>query len=88
MIAADWSVMGRRVLVDPDPKEEMVGGVIIPATATEDAVIGQVLAIGEEVKSAEVGNRVIYSKYGGVEVSVDGVKLLVLNEVDILLIKR
>jgi len=86
--------MGDRVLVEPlEEQETKKGGIIIPDTAKEKPQEGKVVALGSgkrdeagklipfEVKK---GDRVLYSKYGGTEVSVNGNKYLIMREDDIL----
>ena len=85
-----------RVLVRPIEAETTSrGGIVIPDSATEKPVQGEVLAVGPgapldngEVRapSVQVGDRVLYGKYSGTEVKVDGEKLLVVREADILAI--
>ncbi|MCA1840918.1 MAG: co-chaperone GroES [Actinomycetota bacterium] len=85
--------LGDRVLVRAeDSEEQLPSGLVIPDTAKEKPQEGLVLAVGPggfqegarvplEVKE---GDRVIFSKYGGTEVKVDGEELLILSERDIL----
>ena len=85
--------LGDRVIVEPAEGEEKTpSGIVIPDTAKEKPQEGKVLAIGpgryEEGKlvplEVKVGDKVIYSKYGGTEVKVGGKDLLILSERDIL----
>ena len=88
--------LGGRVIVEPIEQEEMTaGGIILPETAKEKPQEGKILAAGpgdrdEEGKriamDVKVGDRVLYAKYSGTEVKVDGKKLLILKENDILAI--
>ena len=86
-----------RVLVKRLELEEQVrGGIIIPDTAKEKPQQGTVLAVGPGKRSEqsgeiiplgiEVGQTVLYSKYGGTEVTVAGDEVLVLNARDVLAI--
>jgi chaperonin GroES len=87
-----------RVVVKPTEKEEVrPSGIIIPKTAQAKATEGIVIAIGEGrplqdgergKMSLKVGDRVIYARYGGTEVVVDDVKLVILREPDVLAIKE
>ncbi|MDH7577087.1 MAG: co-chaperone GroES [Bacillota bacterium] len=90
--------LGDHVLVKPLSKEEKTeGGIILPDTAKEKPQEGEVIAVGPgrllengtrvqpEVK---VGDKVIYSKYGGNEVKIEGVEYLIMRENDILAIKE
>jgi chaperonin GroES len=85
-----------RLVVEPVEQEEVTaGGIILPETAKEKPQQGKVIAAGPgrtddagkrvemEVK---VGDRVLYAKYSGTEVKLDGKKLLILRESDILAI--
>ena len=85
--------LGDRVLVKAVELEEVTAsGLVLPDTAKEKPQRGKVLAVGEGryVDGARVpldlveGDEVIYSKYGGTEVKVEGEDLLILSEHDIL----
>ncbi|NLG68532.1 MAG: co-chaperone GroES [Firmicutes bacterium] len=91
---AEIRPLGDRVLVKPIEQEERTkGGIVLPDTAKEKPQMGEVIAVGTgrllengqrvplEVK---VGDRIIYAKYGGTEVKLDGVEYLILRESDIL----
>ena len=89
----DLKPLGDRVIVQAIEQEEVTaGGIVLPDTAKERPQRGKVLAVGEgryvdgERVALEVaaGDEVIYSKYGGTEVRVDGDELLILSEHDIL----
>jgi len=85
-----------RVVVKPsEPEEKKQGGIIIPDTAKEKPQEGEVMAIGPgkisdsgEKIAMEVkkGDRVLYGKYSGTEVTVDDVDYLIMRESDILAI--
>ncbi len=77
-----------RVLVEPAPAEEKTaGGIIIPDTAKEKPQKGTVVAVGEGKKdepiTVKVGDSVLYGKYSGTELSVDGKDYLIMRESDI-----
>ena len=86
--------MADRLVVKPIQKEEMTrGGIFIPDTVKEKPQEGEVVAVGpgrmtDDGKRIEmdvkVGDRVIYSKYGGSEVKIDDVEMIILRESDIL----
>ncbi len=80
--------LGDRVVVKTtEPGEKKVGGIIIPDTAKEKPQMGEVIALGtdEEVKdNLKVGDRVIYAKYGGTEVELDGEEYIILSYGDVL----
>ena len=88
--------LGGRVIVEPIEQEEMTaGGIILPETAKEKPQEGKILAAGpgdrdEDGKrialDVSVGDRVLYAKYSGTEVKMDGKKLLIMRESDILAI--
>jgi chaperonin GroES len=88
--------LGGRVIVEPvEQEEKTAGGIILPETAKEKPQEGKILAAGpgdrdEDGKrialDVSVGDRVLYAKYSGTEVKVDGKKLLILRESDILAI--
>lgn len=77
-----------RVLVEPAPAEEKTAsGIIIPDTAKEKPQRGVVIAVGpgkkDEPTTVKVGNNVLYGKYSGTEISVDGKDYLIMRESDI-----
>ena len=87
--------LGDRVLVKPSEvdEEKSSGGIIIPDTAKEKPQEGTVIAvgpgkIGDDGKTIKLtvkkGNKVLYSKYGGTEVGIDGIDHLIMSESDIL----
>ena len=78
-----------RVLVKPAPAEEKtIGGIIIPDTAKEKPLQGEVIATGNGTKDEEmvvkVGDTVLYGKYSGQEIEFEGVKYLIMRQSDIL----
>lgn len=78
-----------RVLILPAPAEEKtVGGIIIPDTAKEKPLQGEVVAIGHGTKDEEmvlkVGDTVLYGKYSGTEIEYEGVKYLMMRQSDVL----
>jgi chaperonin GroES len=83
-----------RLVVKPIQKEEMTkSGIFIPDTAKEKPQEGEVIAVGPGKMSDDgkiipmdlkVGDRVIYSKYGGSEIKIDDVEMIILRESDIL----
>jgi len=77
-----------RVLVEPAAAEEKTsGGIIIPDTAKEKPQRGTVVATGNGTKdeplTVKTGNVVLYGKYAGTEISVDGKDYLIMRESDI-----
>ena len=78
-----------RVLVKPAAAEEKtIGGIIIPDSAKEKPLKGEVVAVGNGTKDEEmvvkVGDTVLYGKYAGTEIEFDGVKYLIMRQSDIL----
>jgi len=80
-----------RVLINPVPAEERtVAGIIIPDSAKEKPLKGTVIATGNGTKDEEMvvkeGDTVLYGKYAGTEVELDGEKYLIMRQSDILAI--
>lgn len=78
-----------RVVVQPSAADEKTaGGIIIPDTAKEKPQRGTVVAVGpgkkDEPLSVKEGDNVLYGKYAGTEISIDGNDYLILRESDIL----
>ena len=78
-----------RVLVKPSAAEEKTaGGIIIPDTAKEKPLQGEVLAVGQGTKDEEMvlkaGDQVLYGKYAGTEVELDGEKYIIMRQSDVL----
>ena len=67
--------------------EKNVGGIIIPDTAKEKPQMGEVIAVGTDEELQKIlkeGDKVLYSKYSGTEVDVEGKKYIILSRSDIL----
>ena len=88
-----------RIVVKASEAEEMTAsGLVIPDTAKEKPQQGEVLAVGPGRRSEQsgevipmdvkVGDKVVYSKYGGTEITVEGQDLLILNARDVLAILK
>lgn len=77
-----------RVLVKAAAAEEKIGGIIIPDTAKEKPLKGEVIAVGNGTKDEEMilkaGDTVLYGKYAGTEVELDGEKYLIMRQSDVL----
>ena len=83
-----------RLLIRPlDAEEKTAGGIIIPDTAKEKPMEGEVVAAGNGTKGddgkvtpldVKKGNRVLYCKWSGTEVKVDGEDLLIVRESDVM----
>jgi chaperonin GroES len=93
-MAVKLQPLGDRIVVKPIEREEVTkGGIVLPDTAKEKPQEGKVLAAGpgrlsEDGKriamDVKVGDVVLYVKYGGTEVKIDGEELMILRESDIL----
>ncbi len=78
-----------RVVLEPSAAEEKTtGGIIIPDTAKEKPQKGVVLAVGagkkDEPMTVKVNDTVLYGKYAGTEITIDGKNYLIMKESDIL----
>lgn len=78
-----------RVLILPNPAEEKTaGGLFIPETAKEKPLAGTAIAVGpgtsEIVMEVSDGDQVLYGKYAGTEITVDGVDYLIMRQSDIM----
>lgn len=78
-----------RVLIQPTPAEETtLAGIIIPDSAKEKPLKGTIVAVGNGTKDEEMilkeGNTVLYGKYAGTEVELDGEKYLIMRQADVL----
>ena len=88
--------LGNRVVIEPVEQEEITaGGIVLPDTAKEKPQQGIILAVGPGARDEDgkriamdvaVGDKVLYAKYSGTEIKLDGKKLLILRESDILAI--
>ena len=77
-----------RVVVEPaEAEQKTAGGIIIPDTAKEKPQKGTVIAVGpgkkDEPMTVKKGDTVLYGKYSGTEISIDGKKYLIMKESDI-----
>lgn len=85
--------LGDRIVIKPSPAEEKTkGGIILPDTAKEKPVVGEVVAAGPGRKAddgklvpmeVKVGDKVLYGKYTGTEVTLDGQEFLIMRESDL-----
>ncbi|HOS83706.1 MAG TPA: co-chaperone GroES [Bacteroidales bacterium] len=80
-----------KVLVKPlEAEQKTAGGIIIPDSAKEKPLQGTIVAVGKAKKDEEmevaVGNTVLYGKYAGTEITIEGDSYLLLSQSDILLI--
>jgi chaperonin GroES len=82
-----------RVIIKPSPSEEKTkGGLFVPDTAKEKPVVGEVVAVGpgkigddgkKIIPEVKIGDKVLYGKYSGTEVTVEGEEYLIMREADI-----
>ena len=80
-----------RVLIKPAAAEEKtLGGIIIPDSAKKKPLKGEIVAVGNGTKDEEmvvkVGDNVLYGKYAGREIELDGEKYLIMRQADVLAI--
>ena len=82
-------VLVRRI----EAEDKTAGGIIIPETAKEKPQVGEVVAIGTGIRAEDgtitpldvkVGDKILFGKYGGTEVKVEGEDLLVMREEDVM----
>ena len=95
-MAMTISPLGNRVVVEPAEQEQRTAsGIVLPETAKEKPQRGTVLAVGPGSRDdsgsrvamdVKVGDTVLFAKYGGTEIKVDGKNILILREDDILAI--
>ena len=88
--------LGDRLVVKPIEQDEITaGGIMLPDTAKEKPQKGEILAVGPGARNdsgerveldVKVGDKVLYAKYAGTEIKLEGEKVLVLRESDILAI--
>jgi chaperonin GroES len=77
--------LGKRVLIERvEESKTTASGIIIPDNAKEKPLNGKVIAVSEEVKSISVNDTVVFGKYAGSELSLDGKEYLVMEDKDIL----
>lgn len=81
----NFQPLGKRVLVERvEETKTTASGIIIPDNAKEKPLSGEVKAIGSEVEGIKVGDKVVFAKYGGTEITLDSKSYLVLNIDDVL----
>ena len=95
-MALNLKPLGNRVVIEPIEQEDVtVGGIVLPETAKEKPQKGVILAVGKGDKDengkridmdVKEGETVLFPKYSGTEIKVDGKKLLIMREADILAI--
>jgi chaperonin GroES len=95
-MAINLKPLGDRVVIKPSPKEEVTkSGLVIPDTAKEKPQEGTILAVGpgrlddkgkRQPMDVKVDDKVLYAKYAGTEIKIEGDEYLILKETDILAI--
>ncbi len=95
-MAVSFKPLGSRVVVEPIEQDEVTaGGIVLPETAKEKPQKGRILSVGPGDRNdkgervpmdVEKGDTVLFAKYAGTEIKVDGKKLLILRESDLLAI--
>jgi chaperonin GroES len=90
--------LGDRVVVRPlEAEEKTKGGIVLPDTAKEKPQEGEIVAVGKGrtldngtvvVSEVKVGDRVLYGKYSGNEIVIDGEELMIMREEDLLAILK
>ena len=83
--------LANRVLVKPaEAEEKTASGIIIPDSAKEKPLKGEIIAVGKGTKDEEMvlaqGDHVLYGKYAGTEIELDGEKYLIIRQSDVLAI--
>jgi chaperonin GroES len=97
-MALNLKPLGSRVVIEPIEQEDITaGGIVLPETAKEKPQQGTVLAIGPGDRDEDgkriamdvaVSDKVLYAKYSGTEIKLDGKKLLIMRESDLLAIVK
>ncbi len=95
-MALNLKPLGSRVVVEPIEQEDITAsGIVLPETAKEKPQRGKVLSVGPGDRDdsgkriqmdVSVGDTVLFAKYAGTEIKLDGMKLLILRESDLLAI--
>jgi chaperonin GroES len=90
----DIKPLGDRLIVEPiEQEEQTTGGILLPETAKEKPQQGNVIAAGDGRRDDDgeripmdvsVGDKVLFAKYAGTEIKIDGKKLLIMKESDVL----
>lgn len=88
-MSVNFKPLADRVLVEPTPAEtKTASGIIIPDTAKEKPQEGTVVAVGpgkkDEPMTVKIGDKVLYGKYAGTELKLDGKDYLIVKEADLL----
>ena len=80
--------LGMRVLLRPIEEEaKTASGLILPDSAKEKPQVGEIVAVGEDV-AVEVGQKVLFPKYTGTEIKLDGVDHIIMEDADLLAVVK
>ena len=79
--------IGKRVIIKKvEAEEKTASGIVLPSQAKEKPQIAEVVAVGAEVTEVSVGDKVVFKKFVGTEIKVDGEELTICEVADILAI--
>ncbi len=77
--------LGKRVIIKKvEAEEKTASGIVLPSQAKEKPQLAEVLAIGSEITDIKVGDKVVFKKFVGTEIKVDGEELIIVDFNDIL----
>jgi len=79
--------LGENVLVKPIEQEEKVGSIIIPDTAKEKPMTGEIVSVSDNISCLSAGETIMFGKYAGEEIEIDGKRLLIIP-IDQILLKH
>lgn len=79
--------IGKRVVIKRlEAEEKTASGIVLPSQAKEKPQMAEVIAVSKEVEEIKVGDTVVFKKYGGTEIKVDGEEVMISDVADILAI--
>jgi len=79
--------IGKRVVIKRlEAEEKTASGIVLPSQAKEKPQMAEVIAVSKEVEEIKVGDTVVFKKYGGTEIKVDGEEVMICDVADILAI--
>lgn len=79
--------LGKRVIIKRfEAEEKTASGIVIPTQAKEKPQMAEVVATNEEVDDLKIGDKVLFKKFGGTDIKIDGEELIVVDAEDILAI--
>jgi chaperonin GroES len=84
-----YQAIGERLIVRRhDAQTKTASGIIIPENAQETNCIADVLSVGDEVKGVKAEDTIVFGKYAGTEVTLDGQKVVLLHLTDVLCVAK